>query len=305
MAAGKQRSWLVPVVLAAALALGLCVAALPLILLFDLGPRFDAEDAKVRLVFQVAMESHDDADDVLESVRDSFERRLRSSGDVSGFLVRVSGDDRIEVLTGELTESQQHGIIDLLTRPGTLEFSLLGNQYDHATLIADATAEAEAESEDGEWAWISLEPDADIGTHGGVVSRVAESDDSSSPEYLVVRDLPEMRITGDRLEWAMVGRSASGNPALDFKFDQRGSFLLQQLTTANAPRPGAGFKSRLAIILDGKIHSAPVINEMVAGRGQITGNFTEAEVRRLAAALTAGELPAPVECVEIESLDAE
>jgi preprotein translocase subunit SecD len=55
----------------------------------------------------------------------------------------------------------------------------------------------------------------------------------------------------------------------------------------------------LAIVLDGVVHSAPVIQERIAGgNAQITGNFTIDEARDLAIILRAGALPAPVNILE-------
>ncbi|HOZ62695.1 MAG TPA: protein translocase subunit SecD, partial [Smithellaceae bacterium] len=58
-------------------------------------------------------------------------------------------------------------------------------------------------------------------------------------------------------------------------------------------------RKRLAIVLDGVVHSAPVIQERISGgQAQITGNFTMEEARDLAIVLRAGALPAPVNILE-------
>jgi len=52
-------------------------------------------------------------------------------------------------------------------------------------------------------------------------------------------------------------------------------------------------------VLDGVVHSAPVIQERISGgQAQITGNFTMEEARDLAIVLRAGALPAPVNILE-------
>jgi preprotein translocase subunit SecD len=56
---------------------------------------------------------------------------------------------------------------------------------------------------------------------------------------------------------------------------------------------------RLAIVLDGNVHSAPVIRERIpSGQAQITGGFTTDEATDLAIVLRAGALPAPVQALE-------
>ncbi len=71
-----------------------------------------------------------------------------------------------------------------------------------------------------------------------------------------------------------------------------GARQFEQITAANVKR-------RLAIVLDNRVYSAPVIQERIAGgRASITGNFDLKEARDLAIILRAGALPAPVQIVE-------
>jgi preprotein translocase subunit SecD len=71
-----------------------------------------------------------------------------------------------------------------------------------------------------------------------------------------------------------------------------GARLFEQITAANVKR-------RLAIVLDNRVYSAPVIQERIGGgRASITGSFDIKEARDLAIVLRAGALPAPVEIVE-------
>ena len=61
----------------------------------------------------------------------------------------------------------------------------------------------------------------------------------------------------------------------------------------------AGVGKRLAIILDNKIISAPVIREAITGgNGQISGNFTFQSATDLALLLRSGALPAPLSIIE-------
>jgi SecD/SecF fusion protein len=59
---------------------------------------------------------------------------------------------------------------------------------------------------------------------------------------------------------------------------------------------------QLAIVLDDKVRSAPVVHERIRGDAQITGNFTDLEAKDLAIVLKAGSLPAPVRIIEERSV---
>ena len=77
-----------------------------------------------------------------------------------------------------------------------------------------------------------------------------------------------------------------------FDFDRVGAKRFGRATTK-------GIGKRLAIVLDGKVISAPVIQEaIVAGSGQISGGFTFQSATDLALLLRSGALPAPLEIIE-------
>ena len=100
-------------------------------------------------------------------------------------------------------------------------------------------------------------------------------------------------LTGESLENAQVKISdRMGEPYVAIKFDAQGARDFDRITAQNV-------KKRLAIVLDGVVHSAPVIQERISGgNAQITGTFTMEEARDLAIVLRAGALPAPVKILE-------
>jgi preprotein translocase subunit SecD len=100
-------------------------------------------------------------------------------------------------------------------------------------------------------------------------------------------------LTGASLETARVQISDRfGEPNVSIKFNSQGANDFDRITNDNVRR-------RLAIVLDGVVHSAPVIQERISGgQAQITGNFTMDEARDLAIVLRAGALPAPVNILE-------
>lgn len=100
-------------------------------------------------------------------------------------------------------------------------------------------------------------------------------------------------LTGASLETAKVQISDRfGEPNVSIKFNSQGSTDFDRITNENV-------RKRLAIVLDGVVHSAPVIQERISGgQAQITGSFTMDEARDLAIVLRAGSLPAPVNILE-------
>ena len=80
---------------------------------------------------------------------------------------------------------------------------------------------------------------------------------------------------------------AAGQLAVSFTLDADGARAFCRLTTENTGK-------RFAVLLDGRVVTAPIIREPICGgSGQISGNFTAETVEELAAFLRAGELPLP------------
>lgn len=100
-------------------------------------------------------------------------------------------------------------------------------------------------------------------------------------------------MTGEVIADARVRPSTQlEGPYVELVLNSRGAKLFEELTATNVNR-------QLAIVLDGKVKSAPVIRERIGGgRASITGNFDLREARDLAIVLRAGALPAPVTLAE-------
>mgnify|MGYP001589933359 FL=1 len=94
-------------------------------------------------------------------------------------------------------------------------------------------------------------------------------------------------LTGGILSDAWVEPGELGLPQVNFRMTKEGAKAFSRLTGANINR-------RLAIVLDGKAQSAPVIQSRISDAGVITGRFTSQEAHDLAIVLRAGALPAPV-----------
>src|SRR5258705_7249519 len=100
-------------------------------------------------------------------------------------------------------------------------------------------------------------------------------------------------LTGADLSTARVSIDQNtSEPYVSVEFNAAGAPAFGELTEANVGR-------RLALVLDGNVHSAPVIRERIpSGQAQITGGFTSEEATDLAIVLRAGALPAPVQVLE-------
>ena len=105
-------------------------------------------------------------------------------------------------------------------------------------------------------------------------------------------------LTGDTLVDARVEWSTMQiNPYVSFTLNSQGGRRFARITRDNMGK-------RLAIVLDGKLISAPSIESEIREKGQITGRFSEDEAANLALVLRTGALPAPIRVEEERTVGA-
>ena len=117
--------------------------------------------------------------------------------------------------------------------------------------------------------------------------------DNSEIKYLLEK---KSRVGGENLIDANASFDPTEGHAVSFRFDTTGAQKFGKATSENIGK-------RFAVVLDGVVITAPVINSAITGgSGIITGNFTSQEATDLAVLLRAGALPAPLEIVEERSV---
>lgn len=130
--------------------------------------------------------------------------------------------------------------------------------------------------------------------YGGVVPPDMEvlpgADDSAGPIFYLVRRIAA--VTGRDLRNARPTIDEYNTPAVSFTLNSEGVSKFSRVTAANVGR-------QLAIILDGKVQSAPVIEGAIQqAEARITGRFTQQEVRDMSLVLRSGALPASLTYLE-------
>ena len=104
-------------------------------------------------------------------------------------------------------------------------------------------------------------------------------------------------INGDQLTQATASNDPKTNESIvEISFNQQGGAKFAKLTSENVGKP-------FAIILDGKVISAPSINEpILGGQARISGSFTPASAQALAINLASGALPVDLKVIEERSV---
>lgn len=102
-------------------------------------------------------------------------------------------------------------------------------------------------------------------------------------EYYFVNKIPEM--TGKGISNAMATKDEFGQRKIQLRFSQAGAEDFARVTSRNIGR-------QLAIVLDGNLYCAPVVNQAITGgSAEISGRFSDEEAKSIADALVSGSFP--------------
>ena len=185
-------------------------------------------------------------------------------------IVARQGEDKILVeLPGIKTQEEEQRARELISRAAKLE--LMAIDEDRAARVATMTQ-------------------AEAAGFGDVILPDAQHKEIKH----LTREIPI--LDGGMLTDARVGFDKNNRPVISFTLNSEGAQIFGDFT-------GKNVGNHLAIVLDGKVYSAPVINERIGGgRGQISGNYSVQEAQDLAIALRSGALLAPIYLMEKRSV---
>lgn len=177
--------------------------------------------------------------------------------------IRKQADHRIQIQLPGLTDSKR--AIQLVGQTAQLTFHLVRDDVDPSGILPPGVA---------------------------LFPEVVVRPDGSTAETPIALDVEPLMTGEDVSDARPTFDSRDNKPSVSLSFNARGAAAFERIT-------GEHVKRRMAIVLDGKVHSAPTIQDRISGgRASITGHFTPNEAQDLAIVLRAGSLPAPVTVLE-------
>ena len=194
-------------------------------------------------------------------------RRVNESG-LREPIIQRQGDDRI-VLQVPGLENPEH-LKMILGKTAKMTFHLVNEGVTQAQMAKG---------------------DVPLGT------RILPSDAKEGPEsHMKYPVFTKVELSGEALTNASVTYDENNLPAVSFDFNATGARKFAEITKKSIGKP-------FAIVLDGKVITAPVIRSAIlGGNGIISGNFTTEQANDLAMLLRAGALPAPLTIEEERSV---
>jgi SecD/SecF fusion protein len=228
----------------------------------------------------------------MEKLVAAVARRVNPGGQKE-VTVRRYGLDQLEVIVPDVDQSEVDLIKRIVSSAGVLEFRITANPEDprHKRVVELGGRTAGTSVMDGGTPvgrWVQLDTaKMNPAEDRGLVTRMMPD---GRVEVLVVLD--RFNVTGGYLSRAASSYDQNLQPCVNFSFNSAGAALFGTLTGQNLPDPANRLESRLGIVLDDTLLSAPTIRSAISGDGQITGSFKQADVDFLVGVLNAGSLPA-------------
>jgi protein-export membrane protein SecD len=218
------------------------------------------------------------------------EGRLPAEGDIDA--VRAIVDSRVNDLGVAETNVQAQGDNRLIVElPGI-------NNADQAVETIRATGQLEFVDPEGSQLGAGMiinttnHPDAIARAQGGLESGQIDPSQIPYPDRVF-----NTVMTGDILADAKAEIDQFNQWRISFTLTSEGSTQFLEYTSSHIGQA-------MAIVMDGRVLSAPMINGAISGRGEITGQFTQEEANLLAIQMRYGALPVPLKIADIRTIGA-
>jgi preprotein translocase subunit SecD len=234
----------------------------------------------------------------LQVTRQILERRANALG-VSEITMQIAGNCRIVAEFPGVENPEQ--VIASLQQTGRLEFVDMGSTpVPEGTLIQTDYGQTGSTSPSDQATPLPSTPTPEATNTPASTTPSPEVTPTPSPE---ATPAPENKV------YHTVLTGAALDPArIVVRQDQVGKFMIEFALKPEAKQIFADYTSThigqvLAIVLDGRVISTPVIQSAITeGSGVITGNFTEESANALAIQLRYGALPIPVKIVQTQTI---
>lgn len=195
----------------------------------------------------------------LSQAKSIITRRVDGLG-VAESVVRIRGENAIEVQMPGVSTRDNPDAVDSLQAPALLEFSLVHRSLDPRTTQIDMAPPGYA---------VMIEESENPRT-GEIVEQ---------PHF--IKKIPEM--TGEIIDNAYAAPNDFGGYRVLLNFTDEGGDIFANVTRQIAEENSrTNSLGQLAIILDGRLYSAPSVQEEIKGGAEISGRYTQREAVELA-----------------------
>jgi preprotein translocase subunit SecD len=245
---------------------------------------------------------------IVQATVDLIKSRLDLYG--ARYRVSVEGNDRFSIQFPRARSSQELADLRLQVESvGRLDFHLVAPQSEQTAARVAEAQDAQGGYEAAEAAWwgskrdspeppepsIIARPEAVSSEEDGQTKLVAKPRNMWGNHLTILQNDGGSKVSGMHLTRASSTYDENGKPAVSFQFSKEGAGLMAAMTGSNKRRV-------LAIVLDDQIVEMATIRSRIYDQGQLSGNFTQKDIRRIVIILNGGSLPAKLKLLAETSI---
>lgn len=209
----------------------------------------------------------------IDQAVDTIRNRLDIYGLTEPSITKQGEENILVQLPGIKSQEEEQNALDLIIRPAQLK--MMAVDEDRNPRISALTSD-------------------EVASYGDVILPFVDFVSGESSDKILLKEIPI--LDGSMITDARVAYDERGQPVISFTLNAVGAKIFGDFSGANVGK-------RMAVVLDNKVYSAPVIRERIGGgSGQISGSFSAEEAKNIAIALRSGALSAPLELKEKRSI---
>lgn len=209
----------------------------------------------------------------IDQAVDTIRNRLDIYGLTEPSITKQGEENILVQLPGIKSQEEEQNALDLIIRPAQLK--MMAVDEDRNPRLSALTID-------------------EVASYGDVILPFVDFVSGESSDKILLKEIPI--LDGSMITDARVAYDERGQPVISFTLNAVGAKIFGDFSGANVGK-------RMAVVLDNKVYSAPVIRERIGGgSGQISGSFSAEEAKNIAIALRSGALSAPLELLEKRSI---
>lgn len=209
----------------------------------------------------------------IDQAVDTIRNRLDIYGLTEPSITKQGEENILVQLPGIKSQEEEQNALDLIIRPAQLK--MMAVDEDRNPRLSVLTSD-------------------EVASYGDVILPFVDFVSGESSDKILLKEIPI--LDGSMITDARVAYDERGQPVISFTLNAVGAKIFGDFSGANVGK-------RMAVVLDNKVYSAPVIRERIGGgSGQISGSFSADEAKNIAIALRSGALSAPLELKEKRSI---
>lgn len=209
----------------------------------------------------------------IDQAVDTIRNRLDIYGLTEPSITKQGEENILVQLPGIKSQEEEQNALDLIIRPAQLKMMAVDEDRNPRLSVLSSD---------------------EVASYGDVILPFVDFVSGESSDKILLKEIPI--LDGSMITDARVAYDERGQPVISFTLNAVGAKIFGDFSGANVGK-------RMAVVLDNKVYSAPVIRERIGGgSGQISGSFSAEEAKNIAIALRSGALSAPLELLEKRSI---